>query len=67
VAQLAAKCERFRDTGLGEGDEMALVGVLSTLLLHEQMVERPQLAAPATPTRMVVGDALQTPASVTHE
>jgi asparagine synthase (glutamine-hydrolysing) len=58
VARLVAKCERYADTGLGEGEEMGLVGVLSTLLLHDSMVAHPTLAAAATPTREVVGDAL---------
>ncbi|MBW6496588.1 MAG: asparagine synthase (glutamine-hydrolyzing), partial [Burkholderiaceae bacterium] len=38
VVRLAAKAERYVDAGLGEGDEMALVGVLSTMLLHERLV-----------------------------
>ena len=61
VGKLLRKCERFQDTGLGEGDEMALVGILSTLLLHRQFVEDPRLAAPATPNRVVIGDRVQTP------
>jgi asparagine synthase (glutamine-hydrolysing) len=40
---------------LGETDEMAFVGVLSTMLLHEQLVARPALAPLAVPTRVVVG------------
>ncbi len=34
---------------------MAFVGVLSTMLLHEQLVVRPNLAPLASPTRVVVG------------
>ena len=55
VARLVAKCERLVDVGLGEGDEMALVGVLSTLLLHERFVAAPRLAAAVMPTRRVHG------------
>jgi len=55
VALLASKAERFLETGLGEGDEMALVGVLSTQLLHEHFVRAPRLAAPAVATRAVRG------------
>ena len=55
VERLVAKCERYVDAGLGEGDEMALVGVLSTQLLHEQLIDAPRLAAPAEPTRLVRG------------
>lgn len=47
--------------GLGETDEMALVGVLSTMLLHRQFIAQPVLAAPATPNRVVVGQHLSTP------
>ena len=63
VERLVAKCDRFVDVGLGEGEEMGLVGVLSTLLLHDQMVEHPVLAPPVTPTREVVGDALVVPSA----
>jgi hypothetical protein len=38
---------------------MGLVGTLSVMLLHERLVERPTLAAPAEPTRVVVGDAVR--------
>jgi asparagine synthase (glutamine-hydrolysing) len=55
VRKLVEKCERYLDAGLGEGDEMALVGVLSTLLLEEQLVSNPELAVPAVPTRTVIG------------
>lgn len=58
VAKLVAKCHRYVDVGLGEGEEMGLVGVLSTLLLHDAMVVNPELAAPAVPTREVEGAAL---------
>jgi asparagine synthase (glutamine-hydrolysing) len=58
VAKLVAKCRRYVDDGLGEGEEMGLVGVLSTLLLHDSMVANPVLAAPAVPTREVEGAAL---------
>ncbi len=55
VERLVAKCERYVATGLGEGDEMALVGVLSTQLLHEHLVDAPRLAEPAVATRLVRG------------
>ena len=55
VERLVAKCERYVDAGLGEGDEMALVGVLSTQLLYAQLVDAPRLAAPAVATRLVRG------------
>jgi hypothetical protein len=38
---------------------MALVGALSIMLLHEQLVANPVLAEPLKPTRTVIGDAVQ--------
>jgi asparagine synthase (glutamine-hydrolysing) len=58
VRRLVAKCETYVDTGLGEGEEMGLMGILSTLLLHESMVRNPVLADAAVPTREVVGDTV---------
>ena len=57
VGLLLQKCRRNEGQGIGvsESDEMALVGVLSTMLLHEQLVARPTLARPATPNRVVIG------------
>jgi asparagine synthase (glutamine-hydrolysing) len=55
VDQLAQKCRRNVDTFVSESDEMALVGVLSVMLLDEIFVRRPSLAAPAEPTRVVIG------------
>jgi asparagine synthase (glutamine-hydrolysing) len=60
VGRLVAKCRRRADAGVSESDEMALVGVLSTLLLQERMVDRPHRARPARPTREVIGDRLRT-------
>ncbi len=59
VGRLVAKARRYRDVGLGEGDEMGLVGVLSTLLLDEQLVRNPVLADAVEPGRVVVGSAVQ--------
>ena len=55
IQRLAQKCRRNEAVGVTESDEMALVGVLSVMLLHEQMVARPSLASPVQPTRLVVG------------
>jgi len=54
AARLVRKCERYLDAGLSEGDEMGLVGVLSTMLLHDAAVARPQLAPRAVPGRVVI-------------
>ena len=62
VEKLVAKCDRYLEVGLGEGEEMGLVGVLSTLLLLDAMVTKAKLAPAARPTRIVIGDALVTPA-----
>jgi asparagine synthase (glutamine-hydrolysing) len=63
VAALLQKCRRNESQGLvvSESDEMALVGVLSTMLLHDQMVAHPPLAASATPNRVVIGSAVMLP------
>jgi asparagine synthase (glutamine-hydrolysing) len=61
VARLVRKCEAGapRDA-VSETDEMALVGVLSVLLLHDRFVARPSLAEPLVPDRVVIGDEVQT-------
>jgi asparagine synthase (glutamine-hydrolysing) len=53
VGRLVAKFER--GAMVGETDEMALVGSLSLMLLHERFVASPVLARPAQPTRIVHG------------
>ena len=59
VAQLWAKCRgRGDESQFSNADNMALVGVLSTQLLHVQLVERlPDFASPAAPRTLV--DRLQ--------
>lgn len=56
VARIVRKCEAGapRDA-VSETDEMALVGVLSTMLLHDRFVASPRLAEPLVPDRIVVG------------
>jgi asparagine synthase (glutamine-hydrolysing) len=61
VERLVRKCESAADGGVGETDEMALVGTLSVMLLHERLVARPALADVAEPTRVVVGDSVESP------
>lgn len=53
VGRLVSKFER--SPRVSETDEMALVGCLSLMLVHEQLVAKPTLAVPARPTRVVVG------------
>jgi asparagine synthase (glutamine-hydrolysing) len=67
VGRLLAKCRRNAETLVGEVDEMALVGIISVMLLHEQFIVRPKLAVPATPTRVVVGSKISTPNSLYHD
>ena len=55
VERVAAKFRATGGRGASETDEMALMGILSTTLLHERLVARPSLAEPAKPTRVVVG------------
>jgi asparagine synthase (glutamine-hydrolysing) len=58
VGRVVTKFER--SGGVSETDEMALVGCVSLMLLHEQLIANPDLAAPAQPTRVVVGDQIET-------
>ena len=53
VERLAAKFGNLKL--VSETDEMALVGSISLMLLHERFVKSPRLAPPAEPTRVVVG------------
>jgi asparagine synthase (glutamine-hydrolysing) len=64
VQRVVGKFEATGGTRVSETDEMALVGAISTMLLHEQFVARPALAAPARPTRVVVGATLEPPTRV---
>ena len=61
VARLVAKCEAAERAGVGETDEMGLVGTISVMLLHDRFVAQPDLAARAEPTRVVVGDCCDEP------
>jgi asparagine synthase (glutamine-hydrolysing) len=63
VDRLRRKCELAAAQGIGETDEMALVGTLSTMLLHERLVEGPSLAAALEPTRVVVGESVEATAA----
>ena len=55
VRRVVSKFETAGAARAGETDEMALVGAVSTMLLHEQLVAHPSLAPEAVPTRVVVG------------
>lgn len=53
VDRLVAKCRRSVTTGVGEMDEMALVGSISMMLLQREFVERPRVRPRIVPTRIV--------------
>jgi asparagine synthase (glutamine-hydrolysing) len=53
TGDLLRKCRS--GAAVSETDEMALVGVVSTMLLHRRFVAEPPPARPAVPTRVVVG------------
>ncbi len=53
TASLIAKATRRLAQGNNESDEMALIFVLSTMLLHDSMIAAPTLAARAVPDRVV--------------
>ncbi len=59
IARLVLKCESAASRPVGETDEMALVGAISTMLLHDLLVAGPRLASPAEPTRVVLGDRVE--------
>lgn len=58
VERLRRKCMNSLDRGLSEGDEMALVGVLSTQLLHQQFVVDPAPAKRAVAARTIIDGEL---------
>jgi len=64
VDRVVRKCEARLEQGVGEVDEMALVGALSVQLLYERLVARPALAPPAVPSKIVAG-GLFAPAAAT--
>jgi len=53
VERLLEKCRLAEAGNISESDEMAFVGVLSTMLLHDQFVARPSLAPAATPNKVI--------------
>jgi asparagine synthase (glutamine-hydrolysing) len=53
VTALLSKLRRQNAKRTSETDEMALVGALSTMLLHERFVVRRSPARPATPRKIV--------------
>jgi asparagine synthase (glutamine-hydrolysing) len=62
VGRLIAKFKASGGTRVSETDEMALVGLISLMLLHERFVASPTLASPVVPTRVVIGrDVLEGP------
>jgi asparagine synthase (glutamine-hydrolysing) len=63
IERLLRKCETAGEAGVGETDEMALVGAISVMLLHERFIARPTLAQAAEATKMVVGDSVEAPAT----
>ncbi|MFN8222140.1 MAG: asparagine synthase (glutamine-hydrolyzing) [Gaiellales bacterium] len=63
VERVHAKAVANVESGLAETDEMALVGAVSTMLLHETFIARPRLADPLPATRVVVGATVETAAA----
>jgi asparagine synthase (glutamine-hydrolysing) len=64
VTNLTAKLARQDATKVSEVDEMALVGALSTMLLHEAFVAGRSAAAPAVPTKVV--ERTESPGLILH-
>ena len=63
VQRLVSKCEAAGESGVGETDEMALVGSLSVMLLHERFIANPTLAPAAEATKTVVGESVEATAT----
>jgi asparagine synthase (glutamine-hydrolysing) len=57
VKALVDKCRKGFGGAVSEMDEMSLVGILSTMLLHEQFVVNKQRTTPLQPTRAIHGDS----------
>jgi asparagine synthase (glutamine-hydrolysing) len=66
VSRVLGKCTAAGESA-GETDQMALVGSLSIMLLHEQLVRRPRTAASLEPARVVVGDTPRPAGSALRE
>lgn len=62
---LISKCAKNIDKGVSETDEMALVAVISTMLLHQTFVHEPRLCSAATATKIVIGNEQMLPAQFT--
>lgn len=58
---LFSKCAKNLDKGVSETDEMALVAVISTMLLHQTFVQEPRLCPAANATKIVIGDRQMRP------
>ncbi len=58
VARLVGKCRANLERGVAEVDEMGLVAIISTELLHQQYIAHPRMSPSATPTREVEGDTV---------
>jgi asparagine synthase (glutamine-hydrolysing) len=56
VSRLILKAEQRGGTTLTETEEMALVGVVSTMLLHNQFVANPMPRRTVAPTKLVIAD-----------
>ena len=60
VGRVTRKFEVKSGTGVSETDEMALVGSLTLMVLHDRLVANPRLADPLEPTRLVIGGEVVT-------
>lgn len=56
VEQLITKCRANLESGISETDEMALVGILSTMLLHDSFITDYHAPPPCEPSRVAVRD-----------
>jgi len=64
VRALREKCLKNLEEGVGETDEMALVGILSTMLLHDRFVESPRPPREEVPTKSAIARGAGDPVAV---
>ena len=67
VRALVTKCASNIDKGVSETDEMALVAVISTMLLHQTFIHQPRLSAAAEATKIVIGNKQYLPKTATED
>ena len=66
TARLVKKCRRQNGALLSERENMALVGILSTQLVHDLFIHRPPQNTPISPEKITITHHKETPAHEPH-